>query len=370
VVLSVPNYALQKGERRSPLQEELAFIQERRVGRLATVSADGRPTATPICYAVVEFEDYPTIVSALDEKPKSVSLERLARVRNLQANPNVSIVVDDYNEDWAKLAFVLVHGQAALIHPGEQGHKEAVTALRAKYPQYARMAIDKAPLIRISELSGSSWQGGEREDEHLPRPEDLASLIQGRRSVRAFQSTPVDRRIIEQAIAAAAWAPSPHGSQPWRFAVVESQERRTALADAMAATWQTQLEMDGQDEEIVRIRLEKSRERLVTAPILVIPCLYLADLEVYPDADRQAAERTMAIQSFGAAVQNFLLAIYASGLDAGWMCAPLFVPDLVRETLGLGSSLIPHALIPVGYAAKDPVRRPRRPLDELIVWWE
>jgi F420 biosynthesis protein FbiB-like protein len=204
----------------------------------------------------------------------------------------------------------------------------------------------------------------------LPRPSDLTSLIQGRRSVRAFHSTPVDRRIIEQAIAAAAWAPSPHGSQPWRFAVVESQERRTALADAMAATWQTQLEMDGQDASIVQIRLEKSRERLITAPVLVIPCLYLEELEVYPDADRQAAERTMAIQSFGAAVQNFLLAIYASGLDAGWMCAPLFVPDLVRETLGLAPSLIPHALIPVGHAAKDPVRRPRRPLEELIVSWQ
>jgi coenzyme F420-0:L-glutamate ligase/coenzyme F420-1:gamma-L-glutamate ligase len=351
-------------------QSELAFVQERRVGRLATVSADGRPTATPICYAVVDVDGHPAIVSALDEKPKSVSPDRLKRVRNIANNSNVSLVVDDYNEDWSRLAFVLVHGRASLVHPNERGHTEAVISLRAKYPQYVRMAIDQAPLIRISDLSSLSWRSAESDNAPYSRPADLTALIQGRRSVRAFRATPVDRRIIEQAIAAAGWAPSPHGSQPWRFAVVESLERRTALADAMAATWQTQLEMDGQDASIVQIRLEKSRERLITAPVLVIPCLYLGDLEVYPDADRQAAEQTMAIQSFGAAVQNFLLAIHASGLDAGWMCAPLFVPELVRETLGLAPSIIPHALIPVGHAAKDPVRRPRRPLNELIVSWD
>lgn len=78
----------------------------------------------------------------------------------------------------------------------------------------------------------------------------------------------------------------------------------------------------------------------------------------------------MAVQSLGAAIQNLLLEIYASGLDAGWMCAPLFCPDLVRENLGLPISLVPQALIPVGYAAKEPVRRPRRAVAELIASWE
>jgi coenzyme F420-0:L-glutamate ligase/coenzyme F420-1:gamma-L-glutamate ligase len=349
---------------------ERVFVQERRVARLTTVSANGLPAVTPICYSVVEHDGGLAIVSALDEKPKSVNPERLARVRNIQANPNVALVFDDYNEDWSTLAFVQIHGQAALIYPKENGHPEAVMALRAKYPQYARMAIDQTPLIRISELTASSWRASKVAAGHSPRPTDLTSLIQGRRSVRSFASTPVDRRIVEQAIAAAGWAPSPHGCQPWRFAVVESQARRTALADAMAATWRAQLEMDGQDESIVQIRLEKSRERLMTAPVLVIPSLYLKNLETYPDPGRQTAERTMAVQSFGAAVQNLLLHIYAAGLDAGWMCAPLFVPEVVRDALGLAPDLIPHALIPIGYAAKDPVRRERRPLDELIVSWE
>jgi len=207
---------------------------------------------------------------------------------------------------------------------------------------------------------------------HQPvtRSQSLRDIIPGRRSVRAFAPRPVPRRLIERAIEAAGWAPSPHGRQPWRFVVLESLERREALADAMAVSWREQLTLDGQPAEIVEIRLAKSRERMLTASLLILPCLYLDDLDAYPDADRQEAERLMAIQSIGAAIQNLLLSVYADGLDAGWMCAPLFCPDVVREALGLDPSLIPHAMIPVGYAAKEPVRRPRLPVEQLIVSWE
>jgi F420 biosynthesis protein FbiB-like protein len=201
------------------------------------------------------------------------------------------------------------------------------------------------------------------------RPDDLMSVVRGRRSVRSFTSDPVPAQVVRSAIEVAGWAPSPHGRQPWRFAVVERPERRAGLAEAMAATWDEQLRLDGQDEEIVRVRLEKSKQRLIEAPVLVIPCLLLAELDIYPDPDRQAAEEIMAIQSLGSAVQNLLLSIYAAGFDAGWMCAPLFCPEVVRDYLGLDERLTPHALLPVGKAAKDPVRRPRRPVDELIVDW-
>lgn len=356
--------------RRAPTAEELGFIRDRRIGRLATADAAGTPAVVPVCYAVIEEEDGPAIVSALDEKPKAVPVVRLRRVQHILARPEVALVVDDYDEDWHRLAFVHLRGRARLVAPGEPGFLAAIAALRAKYPQYARMAIDQAPLIRIEDLTATSWRGAGGDSAPLPRPMDLAAIIQGRRSVRAFDRRPVPREIVERAIAAAGWAPSPHGRQPWRFAVVEAQARRAALAEAMAATWQAQLELDGQESEIVQHRLARSRERLLTAPVLVIVCLYLADLDVYPDAERQTAETTMAIQSLGAAVQNLLLTVYAAGLDAGWMCAPLFCPDVVRETLGLSEALIPQALIPIGYAARDPVRRPRLPLERLIVSWE
>ena len=199
------------------------------------------------------------------------------------------------------------------------------------------------------------------------RADDLATLLRSRRSVRKYQARPVSREQLEQIVEAARWAPSPHGRQPWRFVVLTRQEPKTLLADRMGVTWQENLEMDGQDAKIVNIRLEKSRQRILTAPAIILPCLYLEDLDRYPDEKRQSDETIMAIQSLGAAIQNMLLMTYDLGLDAGWMCAPLFCPDVVCAALDLDRHLIPHALITVGYAAADPQRRERLPLENLIV---
>lgn len=199
------------------------------------------------------------------------------------------------------------------------------------------------------------------------RTDDLATLLRGRRSVRKYQARPVSHEQLEQILEAARWAPSPHGRQPWRFVVLTRQEPKTLLADRMGVTWRENLEMDGQDAAIVNIRLEKSRQRILTAPAIIIPCLYLGDLDHYPDEKRQSDETVMAIQSLGAAIQNMLLMTYDLGLDAGWMCAPLFCPEVVCEALDLDRHLIPHALITVGYAATDPQRRARLPLESLIV---
>ena len=207
----------------------------------------------------------------------------------------------------------------------------------------------------------------------ITRPEraaSLAELIQGRRSVRQYQPTPVSRELIEQVLEAARWAPSPHGRQPWRFVVLTRQASKERLADFMGETWQNNLEMDGQEAKIVNIRLEKSRQRILQAPALIIPCLYLEDLDHYPDEQRQSDETTMAIQSLGAAIQNMLLTAYDLGLDGGWMCAPLFCPEVVCQALDLDTHLIPHALITLGYAAADPKRRERRPLSSLIVHFD
>lgn len=356
--------------RRAPTAEELAFAQGQRVGWLATVSPAGRPAVVPCCFAVMEREGLPVVVSVLDAKPKSVAAGDLARVRNIEANPEVCLTVDVYAEDWRRLRFVQLRGNARLLEGGSTAAEAAIAGLREKYSQYREMALDLAPVIEIGELEAFSWRASKELGEEYDRTDDLAAVIRGRRSVRAFLPDPVPGEVVRNAIEAAGWAPSPHGRQPWRFAVVERPERRAGLAEAMAATWDEQLRLDGQDEAIVRIRLEKSKQRLVEAPVLVIACLYLADLDVYPDQDRQEAERLMAIQSFGAAVQNFLLSVYAAGFDAGWMCAPLFCPEVVRDYLGLDAGLIPHALLPVGRAAKDPVRRARLPMGELIVQWD
>ena len=199
------------------------------------------------------------------------------------------------------------------------------------------------------------------------RTDTLATLLRGRRSVRKFQDRPVPRELIEQILEAARWAPSPHGRQPWRFIVLTRPELKNLLADRMGETWRRNLQMDGQDSGVVNLRLDKSRQRILNAPVIILPCLYLEDLDRYPDERRQADETTMAIQSIGAAIQNMLLMAYDLGLDAGWMCAPLFCPEIVCDALNLDTRLIPQAMITVGYAAADPQRRERLPLSNLIV---
>jgi F420 biosynthesis protein FbiB-like protein len=236
------------------------------------------------------------------------------------------------------------------------------------------MALETRPLLIVTPSRITAWGPAfERAlGETLPsgRGVDFPPLARGRRSVRAFQQRAVPRAALETMIEAARWAPSPHGRQPWRFVVLTRDEPKQALAAAMGADWRQVLEMDGQERATIQLRLEKSHERIRTAPALILVCLYLADLDQYPDPDRQRAEEIMAIQSLGAATQNMLLAAYAQGLDTGWMCAPLFTPETVRAALGLDEALLPHALIPVGYEAHPPKRRPHRPIDDLIVRFE
>jgi F420 biosynthesis protein FbiB-like protein len=196
---------------------------------------------------------------------------------------------------------------------------------------------------------------------------DLQTIIKGRRSVRRYQDRPVPRALVLEVLEAARWAPSPHGRQPWRFVVLTDAVPKQQLAMAMGDEWRRHLAMDGQEAEVVETRLRTSHERILRAPVIIIPCLYLADLDRYPDAGRAAAEATMAIQSLGCAVQNMLLMAYSLGLDTGWMCAPLFCPEVVVTALDLDPALTPHALITLGYAAADPVRRERLPLERLIV---
>lgn len=358
---------------------EAAFLTGARIARLATVTPAGRPHIVPVCYtAALRDHALAALSIALDEKPKRVAPTALKRVRNLVANPNVSLLVDRYDDaDWRRLAFLRVDGRAVLLAPGNAEHSAALVALRAKYPQYQAMALDTRPVISITPLTVRSWGAlvpttdvRRREDAPQPRALPFDELVRARRSVRHFRPDLVPRPVIEQLIAAAGWAPSPHGRQPWRFAVVTNATGKAALAEAMGAAWSANLRLDGEAPEVVAARLAGSRRRLLTAPVLIVPCLYTADLDRYPDPARQAAEETMAVQSLGAAAQNLLLAAYDAGLDAGWICAPLFCPDVVRDTLGLDPALVPHALLTVGYAARDPRRRGRLPLDALIVHYD
>ena len=341
--------------------EQTAFLVRQRVARLATADASGEPHVIPVCFAYAPKAIY----IALDEKPKDVPPTRLKRVRNLLENPKVALTADRYAEDWDLLAFVMVRGQSELLEREMDEHAAAVRLLRGKYHQYEQMRIEENPIIAIRPEKVASWGTLDAPQEDSK----LLDTVRSRRSVRSYLDKEVSPEHVERILEAARWAPSPHGRQPWRFALITRDATKERLAEAMGEEWRNNLQMDGQDTEIVEKRLEGSRRRLLDAPVLVLLCLYLEDLDKYPDPVRQQDETTMAVQSLGAAAQNALLAAHEQGLDAGWMCAPLFCPGRVVEALGLDTGLVPHALLTLGYAEGDPPRRrTRSPLDELVVY--
>ena len=132
--------------------EQARFLSSRRVGRLATATADGRPHVVPVCYAF----DGTFLYTPIDEKPKRVGAGELRRIRNLRENPRVSLVVDDYDEDWSKLGFVIVQGRAEIVERGDE-RSEALALLREKYPQYRAMALEERPLLVIEAESVAAW---------------------------------------------------------------------------------------------------------------------------------------------------------------------------------------------------------------------
>ena len=134
----------------SPTQDR--FLRSARTGHLATADAKGRPQVVPVCFVF----DGQAIYSVLDAKPKTTPLRQLRRVKNILANPQVSLVVDHYEENWDKLQYILVSGDAELLESDEKW-VVAIAMLREKYPQYQAMDLDQSPVIKITPVRYSPW---------------------------------------------------------------------------------------------------------------------------------------------------------------------------------------------------------------------
>ena len=122
-----------------------------RVARLATADAGGRPHIVPITYAV----EGDTVYSAVDDaKPKAT--RRLKRLANIEANPNVAVLTDHYDDDWRQLWWVRADGRARLLEPAAAEAATARELLAARYPQY-RAAPPRGVVIAIDVARWSGW---------------------------------------------------------------------------------------------------------------------------------------------------------------------------------------------------------------------
>lgn len=131
------------------------FLRLARVAHLATADSSGSPHNIPLCFW---FDDESRFYFIVDEKPKRVTGKGIKRMRNIAENPRVALLIDEYEEDWSSLAYVLVHGDASIVEDPDE-YLLALRNLRDKYPQYRAMALnpDKNPIVRIEARRVHAW---------------------------------------------------------------------------------------------------------------------------------------------------------------------------------------------------------------------
>jgi F420 biosynthesis protein FbiB-like protein len=193
-------------------------------------------------------------------------------------------------------------------------------------------------------------------------------LAHDRRSIRRFKDTPVGEVVLTRILKAGIQAPSAHNRQPWRFIVLRSSEAKESLALKMGARLRVDLERDGLSPSAIEKDVSRSYSRITGAALAIVMCLDTASLDDYPDDKRSQAEYIMGVQGVAMAGENMLLAAHAEELGGCWVCAPLFVPELVQQELQLDADWLPQGMILLGYPADTGVRRDRRPLEEVTIW--
>jgi PPOX class probable F420-dependent enzyme len=131
---------------------ERRFVEARRIGHLATADARAAPHVVPVCFGLV----YDTLYITIDRKPKRESARPLKRLGNILENPQVAIVFDRYDEDWRRLAWVMLRGRAEILADGPE-HGRAQALLQTRYEQLAAMQLSALPVIAIRIERVASW---------------------------------------------------------------------------------------------------------------------------------------------------------------------------------------------------------------------
>ena len=135
--------------------ETRRFVETARVAHLATASADGDPHVVAVTFVLIDDD----VFIAIDEKPKTTT--RLKRIRNIEENPQATLLVDVYDDDWSKLGWAMLRGTASIIEgpspAGACSRDEILAELRAKYPQYHSHDLVDRPIIRLAIERVTSW---------------------------------------------------------------------------------------------------------------------------------------------------------------------------------------------------------------------
>ncbi|MET0800246.1 MAG: coenzyme F420-0:L-glutamate ligase [Actinomycetota bacterium] len=265
-------------------------------------------------------------------------------------------------------------------HADDRGRRleATIVALADEVAAAAGLVMAKDARVPVALVRGLDRLGatdGPARDLVRPAEEDLfrsspLQALHDRRTIRAFGAGEVPREALEEAIAAAATAPAPHHTRPWRFSALTSEQSRRGYLAAMAQAWRTDLRGDGTPEHVIERRMAASDAVLGTAPVLIVPWLSVEGGHAYADAGRSQAEREMFLLSGGAAIQNLLLALSAQGLASAWISSSIFCREEARAALGMADGWDALGTVACGPHPEGGGLRPRPPIDlEDISTW-
>ncbi|MFE9539053.1 coenzyme F420-0:L-glutamate ligase [Streptomyces sp. NPDC006691] len=324
-------------------------------------------------------------VLLLPEDPDASAAAIRAGLRDTLGVEVGVIVTDTFGRPWRSgLTDVAIGASGVRVLDDLRGGTDAhgnplsatVIALADELAAAGDLVKGKAGGLPVAVVRGLGHLAGEGAARELVRSavddmfrlgtsEAVREAVTQRRTVRAFTDEPVDPGAVRRAVAAAVTAPAPHHTTPWRFVLLESQESRTRLLDAMRDAWIADLRRDGKSEESIAKRVARG-EVLRAAPYLVVPCLVMDGSHSYGDARRDGAEREMFVVAMGAGVQNFLVALAGERLGSAWVSSTMFCRDVVRDALGLPEGWDPMGAVAVGHAAEPPRERPAREASAFI----
>jgi len=136
----------------------------------------------------------------------------------------------------------------------------------------------------------------------------------------------------------------------------------------MSREFQKDLEKDNFSREEIEKRVARSRERITGAPVVILLCLEMSEMDTYPDRRRNKAEYMIAAQSASNAGMQLLLAAHAEGLGGVWVCSPMFAQETVQKALALSKAWEPQAMFLLGYPVEIPALRERKNIEDISIF--
>lgn len=195
---------------------------------------------------------------------------------------------------------------------------------------------------------------------------DLHAFLRTRRSIRRFKPDVVPDSVLRDILLTSSFAPSAHHRQPWRFVVLQDASSKKHLADEMAIAFEQDLKQDNLPQEEIDKLIHRSKSRINSAPVIIMLCLDMTEMNQYEDKKRNRAEFLTATQSVANAGMQLLLATHAEGLGGVWVCSPIFAQQTVQRALDIPNTWEPHAMFLIGYPLTVPEVRERKKLEEIV----